>query len=402
MSAPVPEDTGETTTAILALVASGTARTRVGIARSLGVAASTVTLKVGQLLDAGLLEEGGWDAPSGGRRARLLRVVPRSGRVLAASMGRHHARVGSFDVQGGLVGALELPIEMGAPPERLLSRIVDGWEELVGDLATAGVRGIGLSLPGPVDPGAATAVQPSTMPGWNGWRIATWFRQELGCTVLVDNDANMSALGEHARRRTAGDAPLGTLLHVKAGTGLGGGLVLQGRLHRGATWLGGDIAHVRIPGEERPCACGNRGCLETVVSGLALVSAIAEAAPQVTTPSALLDLAATGDPEAMTLLRTAGGTLGETLATLVNFINPDLVTIGGSLSRSPAFLAQIQAKLYESCHPLATRDLRIEASLAGADAEITGIAQLVLRRAVAAPPHGAAHSSISHPRSAEA
>lgn len=381
---PDAETSNATTTAILTLVASGTARTRASLARTLGVSASTVTLKVGQLMAAGLIEEGGWDAPSGGRPARLLTAVPRAGTLLTASLGRGHARLGAFDLQGSLLTTTEVDVDLRDPPEVVLIRLVQGWGELVGDFARANLRGVGLSLPAPVDPDRCAAVQSAKMPDWNGWRIAPWFRRELGLPVVVDNDANLSALGEYTVRRARGDLPSSaTLLHVKAGSGLGGGLVVEGRVHRGATWLGGDIAHVRVPGASPyPCACGNVGCLETVVGGLALVQGVARSVDAVRSTSDLIEAAEKGVPEAVAALRSAGGTLGQTLSTLVNFINPQLVTIGGSLARSAALLAQVQAKLYESCHPLATQDLRILESVAGPDAEIIGVAQLLLRRAI--------------------
>lgn len=303
---------------------------------------------------------------------------------MTASLGRSHARLGGFDLQGALTGCSELAIDLLDPPDAVLAQILQGWTELVGGPNPARIRGVGLSLPAPVDPGRSAAVQSSKMPDWNGWRIAAWVREVLGVPVVVDNDANMSALGEYTVRRAHGDLPsAATLLHIKAGSGLGGGLVVEGRIHRGATWLGGDIAHVRVPGARpRPCACGNFGCLDTVVGGLALVNAVSRTVAGVHSTSDLIEAADRGHPDVVTMLRSAGGTLGETLSTLVNFINPHLVTIGGSLARSPALLAQVQAKLYESCHPLATQDLRIEESAAGPDAEIIGVAQLLLRREI--------------------
>jgi predicted NBD/HSP70 family sugar kinase len=220
-----------------------------------------------------------------------------------------------------------------------------------------------------VDVAAGTVTLPSRMPGWRGFPAREALQRLFEVPVVIDNDANLMALGQ-ARRGAPGE----TLVVVKAGTGIGSGLVVDGRLHRGRDGAAGDISHVRIPaGGDRPCTCGNHGCLETVASGAALVAQLGVA-------STADLLAATEDSNAtvITAIRRAGGLLGDVLATVVNFANPDAVLLGGALAGCEAFVAAARGALYERCLPLATRQLRIDTVLGGADAGLLGAGSLAL------------------------
>ncbi|MFT4234005.1 MAG: ROK family transcriptional regulator [Microbacterium sp.] len=381
------ETTGATANAILYLVSSGTAVTRVSIARALGVSASTVTVRVSELIAAGLLTESGQTDSTGGRRARLLSITSRSGILLAAAFGRNHVRCGLLDLSGTLLDVREIHLDVSAGPEAAFSRVIEIWHTLAGGAERSELQGIGVSLPGPVDSRTGQAVSPAGLPGWNRWGVADWLRGEFGAAaVVVDNDANASALGEFTARAAGGDRPpSGNLMHVKAGSSLGGGLVLQGRVHRGSTWIGGDIAHVRVAvAGARPCSCGNIGCLETIAGGRAIIADLREEGIAVADTAELTRLANLGVPEVSRRVRAAGVVLGETLATLVNFVNPDIVTIGGFLSEARPFLAAATSMLYDGCHPLATESLRVEQAVSGRDAEVFGIGQLILRQAISA------------------
>ena len=105
------------------------------------------------------------------------------------------------------------------------------------------------------------------MPGWNGFDVRTPFEERFNAPVWVDNDVNLLALGERARRRDS----LADLIYCKIGSGIGAGLLSEGRIHRGANGAAGDIGHVRVLDSDAPCRCGKIGCLEAVASGWALV-----------------------------------------------------------------------------------------------------------------------------------
>jgi predicted NBD/HSP70 family sugar kinase len=205
------------------------------------------------------------------------------------------------------------------------------------------------------------------MPGWNDFDVRTPFEERYDAPVWVDNDVNLLALGEGARRR---EVPT-DLIYCKIGLGMGAGLLSEGRMHRGANGAAGDIGHVRVAGSDAQCRCGKIGCLEAVAGGWALVrdaeSAIghgaqgplasrAGKAPLI--PEDITLAAAEGDPLAIALIRKSAQVAGEAISTLVNMFNPGVIVIGGVMaSAGEVFLSEVRQRIYELSLPLATRDL---------------------------------------------
>ncbi|MBO9626149.1 MAG: ROK family transcriptional regulator [Microbacterium sp.] len=363
---------------ILDLVARGEARSRSELAAVLGIAASTVGLRVQTLIDAGLLQEAGTGVSNGGRRPRVLQIAA-DGIVLSADLGGGHARIGRHTLSGALLDTRTIAIDLAEGPQATMDRIAVVFDELAAD---ARLLAIGMSLPGPVDIETGSVDQPSRMPGWPGFRVGEHMAARYRTRVVVDNDANLAALGEH--REQFGHSSHS--ITVKAGTAIGSGIIVDGLVHRGATGAAGDITHTRIDGSgEIPCSCGNTGCLETVASGASLVRQMRERGnDDVRTTEDVLNLARDADPLATSLVRTAGTHLGQALSGVVNFFNPHAVFLTGSMSASEPFIAAVRSRVYEACHPLATQRLRIESAVTGADAILHGAARLALEEGVTA------------------
>ncbi|UNK69473.1 ROK family transcriptional regulator [Microbacterium sp. H1-D42] len=358
---------------ILDLIARGEAHSRKELATHLGIAPSTVGLRVQTLLDAGLLQEAGDGASRGGRRPRVLRVAPEGGVILSVDLGGGHARIGRHSLSGEVQHVRTMDVDLTDGPERTLEAVADVLIELAGGQK---LHAVGVGLPGPVDVATGSVDQPSRMPGWPGFQVGRHLRERLEVPVAVDNDANLAALGEHR----AQFGYTGHSITVKAGTAVGSGIIVSGSVHRGATSAAGDITHTRIDGSgDIPCSCGNTGCLETVASGASLVRQMRERGrTDVATTTDVLTLARDADPVATTLVRTAGTHLGQALSGVVNFFNPHAVFLTGSMSASEPFIAAVRSRVYEACHPLATQTLRIEAAVTGADAILYGAARLAL------------------------
>ncbi|KJL43459.1 ROK family transcriptional regulator [Microbacterium trichothecenolyticum] len=358
---------------IIDLIARGHARSRSELAAALGLAPSTVSLRVQSLIDAGLVTERGDGASRGGRRPRLLGIDEGSGIVLTVDLGGGHARVGAHSLSGELRATRSIPVTLADGPEATLDAVCEVFDELARDTT---IHAIGISLPGPVDIDRGTVTQPSRMPGWPGFRVTEYVRRRYGVPVAVDNDANLAALGEHRAQFGAN----GHSITVKAGTAIGSGIIVDGHIHRGATGAAGDITHTRIDGSgDIPCSCGNTGCLETVASGASLVRQMRERGrTDVETTADVLALARDAEPEATTIVRTAGTHLGQALSGVVNFFNPHAVFLTGSMSASEPFIAAVRSRVYEACHPLATQQLRIEAAQTRADAILYGAARWAL------------------------
>lgn len=360
---------------LLWLITSGQASSRMELARLLNLPQSTISLRVQALLTAGVLTEHGEGRSQGGRRPRLLAVNAGFGHVWTADVGTRHVRIGALDIAGKLLCTHERELDINGEPELVIADLAQAVRDLAKDTDCPGRwLGVAVGLPGPVDVAGGTVTLPSRMPGWRGFPVQAALRQHFEVPVVVDNDANLMALGE-----SRNGPPGASLVVVKAGTGIGSGLVVEGRLHRGRGGVAGDISHVRVPaGADSPCSCGNRGCLETVASGAALVAQLRAAGVAVNSAAEVMALAEDGHPAVTTAVRRAGLLLGEVLATVINFANPDAVLLGGVLSGSEALVAAVRGALYERCLPLATRELRIDRVRSGADAGLIGAGVLAL------------------------
>ena len=364
---------------VLELVAAGRATSRTELAALLGAAPSTISTAVGQLVERGLVAEHGTQSSTGGRPRKVLRPGSSDEFAVAADLGGRHARVGVVQPGGALAAAATVPFEVGEGPEVALGRIADTLDTLADERGRHRLRGVGLALPGPVDVSAGTVTLPSRMPGWNGFAVTEWLEQRFGLPAVIDTDANCMALGEHAARPPEHRQSI----TVKIGSAIGTGIVVDGRLYRGATGSAGEITHVRIDAAgDKPCGCGNTGCLETVASGATLVRELSAGRADVESLEDVVRLAIESDPEVTGAVRRAGKYLGTVLAANVNFFNPDAVYLGGMLSTLEPFVAAVRGQLYEGCHPLATMHLVIERTSLGADAGLVGAGQFALQHAL--------------------
>lgn len=381
-AAPAQQSVSDPALELLALVATESAVSRAELARVLKVAPSTVSLRVNELLSAGLLVETGDGNSTGGRKPRSLQLNHSAGHVLVADLGAHHVRVGVMDLSGALLASDAIELDVAQGPEKSLATIAGLFDELAAGISSSTLRGVGIALPGPVDYDAGCVDSPARMPGWHRFPIRDWLAGHYNVPVFCDNDANMMALAEHTLRQTSaehGKKPRNTLF-IKAGAAIGCGLIADGLVYRGSTGTAGDITHVRVRAAgDRACSCGNLGCLETVASGSAIVADLVAAGIDVADLSAVVELANNADAVATTQIRGAGRLLGEMLCSIVNFVNPDYVVLGGALAQVEPYVAAIRSQLYEGCHPLATKNLTIEKSLAGPHAGMIGIGVLSLR-----------------------
>lgn len=365
---------------LLRLVATGAAESRADLARLSGLSPSTVSQRVEALIGDGWLREVGEGKSRGGRRPRHLEIPGDGGVIGAIDLGAHHARVATLDLSGRVVASKSMAVEVHDGPEPVLGKLLAAVTELVGSGTGAALRGIGVGVPGPVEHRAGRIVSPSRMPGWNGFDVYRFCAERVEVPIAVDNDANLMALGEHRSAR----ADLDHAVYVKAGTGIGAGVISAGQLYRGAQGSAGDISHCRVVAADPAplCSCGNTGCLEAVASGAALVKALSERGMPVTSPADVIRLVDHGDPHATAIVRSAGRYIGEILSVVVNFFNPQAVFIGGLLADCEPLLASIRGSLYERCLPLATQTLLIERLSSGVDAGILGAGQLIIDRIV--------------------
>lgn len=359
------------------------------IGRIAGLAKSTVSIYVDRLLSAGLVRE---ETKEGSKR-RKLKVAENAGFVIGADIGQTHLAVALCDLEAMILERVRVPLDLAKEtPDSTLERIASLATELAGraGLHRKDLFGIGLGVPGPVDFSRGIPVSPPVMPGWDRFPVTSYLAERFSCPVFLDNDVNVMALGERDRGAAA-DAE--NFIFVKIGTGIGAGIIVGGKIYRGAKGAAGDIGHIGIDGDQTLCRCGNRGCLEATAGGAALRLRAAEASRTGASrfladrhaSGQPLDLAsiaigaAAGDPECMRLVMESGTAVGNVLAKLVNFFNPSIIVVGGGLAlMGERYIASIREAVYRRSTPLATADLVVKKTTLGEDVGVTGAAVLVL------------------------
>src|SRR3954452_1135244 len=364
--------------AMLRLIRDGEAVTRAALARRTGLARSTVAQRVDALLAHELVYEAGDEASTGGRPATVLAFNHRAGVVLVADLGATHSRLAASDLGGTPLAEVAFDMDIGAGPDAVLAEVDARFVALLGEVGreAADVRGIGIGIPGPVDFPAGRPVNPPIMPGWDGFSIPQWFADRYDAPVLVDNDVNIMALGEHWSHWRGVEH----LLYVKVATGIGSGIVAGRAIHRGADGAAGDIGHVRVPDhDDAVCRCGNLGCLEAVAGGRALALRLTAGGIPASSSRDVLELVRAGRPEAVLMVREAGRVLGDVLAGCVNFFNPGAIVVGGDIAEAQDhLLAGVREVIFQRSLPLATRDLTIANSRLGDRAGVVGAAIMVI------------------------
>ncbi|MBJ2121902.1 ROK family transcriptional regulator [Arthrobacter sp. MSA 4-2] len=368
--------------ALLHAIARRPRCTRAYLTRLTGLSRGTVATRIEELIATGLVvEEAG--ASKGGRPPGELRLNGAAGVILGADLGSSHCRVSASDLAGVPLASASYDLRIADGPAAVLGSLDEAFQDL---LSSAGkrpsdVRAIGIGVPGPVEHSTGTVVRPPIMPGWDGFAIPEFFADRYSVPTLVDNDANLAALGEYWARREDYEH----ILYVKISTGIGCGIVSGGALHRGAQGAAGDIGHIRVPGgEDLLCSCGNMGCLEAVAGGEALARRLrAQGVAEARTSRDVTRLAAEGNPFARRAVREASESIGRVLATLVSFYNPNAIVVGGPFAElNEELLAGIRSAIYHRALPLATRSLRVESSSRAETVGVRGAEVLALQQAL--------------------
>lgn len=365
--------------AVLDLIIKRRAQTRTAIAQATGLARSTVLQRLDQLFSSGLVVETDERLPSGGRPSKVLRLNNAAGLIGAVDIGEERTRITIADLGFRVVAEYVAQLALSNGPTAILDHITATIRTM---LKKAGhsespVAGIGFGLPAPVDYEAGKVVGWSIMSGWDDFDIRSHIQREFAVPILIDNDVNLLTLAEHRRYWPTEQH----LLYIKAGTGIGSGMIVAGRINRGAQGAAGDIGHAHIPGYGDPmCRCGNLGCLESLVGGWALARDL-RMSSNIAAHDArdVINIVQGGNTNALAGLRAAGRTLGEAISYATSLLNPSVIVIGGMLATSGDHLvAGVRELIYQRSLPLATRQLRIIPTKFKTRAGIAGAAYLVL------------------------
>jgi glucokinase-like ROK family protein len=363
---------------------------RADIARRIGLSRSTVTENVKELLKTDLVSEVGVGQSSGGRRPIVLEFQNEARGILGIDIGATHVSVALTDLQGRLLVWKEEKHSVRTDPGgtrelifKLCDDCLDTWEHQSHRLLS-----IGIAVPSPIDPSHPGWLPEAIIPSWHGRVELKHLSKRYGVPVYIDNDANLGALAEYFWGAGRG---VKNLVYIKLGYGIGAGFVLGGQIYRGSAGIAGELGHIPIDLNGKHCICGLRGCLVTFVGAEALedrVHSLFKTYPESVlvkkelTINAIETAALKGDELAIKVVKEAAELLGIAITGWLNMMNPNMIILGGSLSRvSKLLLEPIRKKIKECSLVDFVVDPKIKTSKLGQKATAIGAATLALEEA---------------------
>jgi predicted NBD/HSP70 family sugar kinase len=359
---------------------NGTA-SRAELARRTGLSRSTVSTLVADLQRRGLVvERAGKFAGQGqpGRPAALLELDPSAAAAVGIDFDHDKVRVAvsdlsrsvlaeaaaAHDVDHDAEGALDLAGEL---VERVLQEV---------DLDRDRLLGVGVALAGPIDHDNGSLHPSDVLPGWVGVDVAGELERRLQSPAYVDNDANLGALAE-VTLGAGRNARFAAYLSISSG--IGAGIIVDGRPYRGHRGTAGEVGHVVVDPQGPICRCGNRGCLETLASGPALLRLVQASRDDELTVKQMIELARDGDAGCRRAIADAGQVVGGVVAGLVNLFSPEMVVIGGDLGEAGDLLLDpLRERVRRDALPAAATELKVVAGELGERANLLGALALVL------------------------
>jgi predicted NBD/HSP70 family sugar kinase len=371
---------------VLETVRERGAVSRAEIARQTGLARSTVSSLVGELQNAGLVVEradatDGRDSTGsrGGRPPVLLSLNPGAGIVLGLHFDHGFVRVAVAELDHRILAEAGRELDVDHDASTTLDAAAELADEVVSRAGVDRERllGAGVAVPGPIDHDTGAVGSSTIMPGWVGLDVAAELERRLALPVHIDNDANLGALAESVlgAGRDSRD-----MVYVMLSSGIGAGLVLGGRLHRGARGTAGEIGHVLVNEHGPICRCGNRGCLETYAGTEAMLELLRPAHGKLTAED-MIALANDGDPACQRVVADAARSVGNVAAQLCNQLNPERIVIGGKVSAAGELvLAPMRESIRRYAIPAAADDAKVVQGAFGERAELLGALILVVGR----------------------
>jgi predicted NBD/HSP70 family sugar kinase len=350
--------------------------TQAEIARTTGLSAATVSNIVRELRDNGTVQV--TPTSSGGRRARSVALSGDAGIVVGVDFGHSHLRVAVGNLAHQVLAEQSEPIDVDASAsqgfdraEQLVARLVEST-----GIARDKVLGVGLGVPGPIDVETGTLGSTAILPGWSGINPRQELADRLGVPVQVDNDANLGALGELV---WGGGRGVKDLAYIKVASGVGAGLVVDGRIYRGPGGTAGEIGHITLDESGPVCRCGNRGCLETFTAARYVLELLRGSHGDGLTIPKMVQLGREGDPGCRRVIGDVGRHIGMGVASLCNLLNPSRVVLGGDLAEAGELvLGPIRESVSRYAIPSAAQRLSVVPGALGARAEVLGALALVL------------------------
>ena len=294
--------------------------------------------------------------------------------VLAVDLGGTNIRLAAVSAAGKLLYTVKRPTKTAAEPAALVSALA----EMAAPCMSAGEdapAAIGLGVPANVTPGGRIRHLPN-IPTLENFDLGGELGKKLGIPVVLENDATAACIGEAWLGASKG---INTSILITLGTGLGGGVIVNGRALRGPDGGAGKIGHVCVEPDGHPCGCGSHGCIEQYASATALVRMADEAGLKVESSHEVYEAFQKGDKKASSVFEKMGRYLGITLGGLVNTLNPEMIVIGGGVAAGlDAFLPALEKEMHYRAFDEPAKRARVVGSSLGDNAGLLGAARSAL------------------------
>lgn len=302
---------------------------------------------------------------------------------LMADVGGTHIRTAVGNDRSTLLGKLHRQTKVESGPSGVVAQIVEMARESLqqASVALSDVAAIVIAAPGPLDPTTGTVIEAPNMPGWQRVPVAAMVTDLLNIPVRAVNDANAAAVGEFHYGAGRGQR---NMVYITVSTGIGGGVVVDGRLMEGSSGMAGEIGHMTIDLHGPRCPCGNVGCLEVLASGTSIGrifrerlalgdESIVSSWSDHATGADVTRAAAMGDPLSVEVFAEAAHALGVGVVNCVNIFNPDIVVLGGGVTQAGERLfGPVRALVRERAMPVSRENVRVVPVELGDDAGLYG------------------------------
>ena len=300
---------------------------------------------------------------------------------IGVDLGGTNIKAGAVSDYGKISKAVQIATEAEQGPDHVIQRMIEAIDEIA---ESERIGGVGIGIPGQIDVQEGLCHFAPNLPGWEGVKVSPVIRDKLGCPVILDNDANVAAVGEFAYGAGKGSRHM---LMVTLGTGVGGGLILNGEIYRGANDLAGEFGHVTVDMNGFTCSCGRKGCIEEYASIRGIVRMVREKLDagaesslrhvEKLTPREIYHDAVNGDTLAIEAFQRAGDYLGIALADVANLLNLERVVVGGGIANAGNFILDAaKARVQKDALPVAALSLEIVRAELGNSAGLVGAAFL--------------------------
>ncbi len=373
-SRPAPRE--RTRKDLYELIRSAEELTRTDLVGLTGLPRSTVNHAVLRLLAEGWVTETAARAKGpgsgSGRPGTLLRAVATGAHVAGIDLGHNHIHVAIADPLGQPIAEERVELGVDLRASQALDAAADILATLRAQCGVTDIAGVTAGIPGPLDTRTGLVCSPTILSGWVGLAPAEELSRRIGLPVHAENDAFLGALGELHRGAGRG---FSDFLYVKISHGIGASPVVRGEPYHGATGLAGEIGHTRLEGRTELCRCGNRGCLEAVISVDTIRQHIAHTHPG--SDPDLVSLTTFEDPVTERILNEAGRTMGRVFADMVNLLNPQALVLGGGLGTAGVPIIQgVEASLRRWTQPATAEAVQVLPAALGERSELTGALQM--------------------------